>query len=79
MMPASLLRFNADRWSSLKVLPIDLGLRPRQCVIITLKNRTLSPVVRLFIEQARVVAKLVSQSLDGRAAVRSGSGRRRRA
>lgn len=79
MMPASLLRFNADRWSSLKVLPIDLGLRPRQCVIITLKNRTLSPVVRLFIEQARVVAKLVSESLDGRAAVRSGSGRRRRA
>ena len=64
MMPASLLRFNAKRWSALKVLPIDLGLRPRQCVIITLKNRTLSPVVQLFIEHTRAVAKAVSAALD---------------
>jgi DNA-binding transcriptional LysR family regulator len=68
MMPASLLRFNAKRWSSFKVLPINLGLRPRQCVIITLKNRTLSPVVRLFIEDARAVAKSVSEALNGRTA-----------
>jgi DNA-binding transcriptional LysR family regulator len=68
MMPASLLRFNGQRWSSLKVLPIDLGLRPRQCVLITLKNRTLSPVVQLFIEHTRAVARSVREALEGRAA-----------
>jgi len=67
MMPASLLRFNDQRWASLKVLPIDLGLRPRQCVLITLKNRTLSPVVQLFIEHTRAVAKQVAEAVRGSA------------
>jgi DNA-binding transcriptional LysR family regulator len=76
MMPASLLRFNGQRWASLQVLPIDLGLRPRQCVLITLKNRTLSPVVRLFIEHTRAVATLVREALEGRGA--RGARRQRR-
>jgi DNA-binding transcriptional LysR family regulator len=63
MMPASLLAFNAKRWSSLKVLPVQLGMRPRRCVVITLKNRTLSPVVQRFIEHTRAVAKLVNKDL----------------
>jgi hypothetical protein len=34
-----------------------LGVKPRSVAIITLKNRTVSPVVQLFIEQVRTVAK----------------------
>jgi DNA-binding transcriptional LysR family regulator len=64
MMPASLLRFNAKRWSALKILPIDLGLPPRQCVLITLKNRTVNPVAQVFIEHTRAVAKMVAAALD---------------
>jgi hypothetical protein len=55
-MPASTLRFNAKRWS-IKVLPIDLGVPAQQVAIFTLKNRTLSPAVKLFVECAREVAK----------------------
>jgi DNA-binding transcriptional LysR family regulator len=59
VLSGSMLRFNAKAWS-LKALPIDLRV-PRRCVaIITLKGRTLSPVVELFIEQARAVAKSLS-------------------
>jgi DNA-binding transcriptional LysR family regulator len=38
---------------SLKVLPVDLPVRPWSVNIVTLKNRTLSPVVERFIECAR--------------------------
>jgi DNA-binding transcriptional LysR family regulator len=58
IMPNSMLRFNADRWD-LKALPIDLGIRSRKVAIITLKHRTLSPVVQLFIEHARMVSKII--------------------
>jgi hypothetical protein len=61
IMPGSMFRFNADRWG-LKALPIDLGIRSRNVSIITLKYRTLSPVVELFIEHARVVSKIMHQS-----------------
>jgi len=60
IMPHSMLRFNADRWN-LKALPIDLGIRARYVAIITLKHRTLSPVVQLFIDHARMVAKTMRQ------------------
>jgi DNA-binding transcriptional LysR family regulator len=56
VLHSSVLRFNAKHWS-LKALPIDLRIRPMPVVIFSLKNRTLSPVVRLFIEQAHEVAK----------------------
>jgi DNA-binding transcriptional LysR family regulator len=42
---------------SLKVLPVDLPNRPWAVAIVTLKNRTLSPVVERFIECTREVAK----------------------
>jgi DNA-binding transcriptional LysR family regulator len=57
-IPSALVRYNADPWQ-LKILPVDLGVR-LPCGIITLKNRTLSPVVQLFIENARSVAKLIT-------------------
>jgi DNA-binding transcriptional LysR family regulator len=60
-LPGSLLQFVAKRWS-LKALPVDMSIQAPALGIITLKNRTLSPVVQLFIESARAVAK----SLAGR-------------
>jgi DNA-binding transcriptional LysR family regulator len=56
VLPNFVLRHNAKQWS-LKALPIDLGIKPRSIAIITLKNRTVSPVVQLFVEHLRAVAK----------------------
>jgi DNA-binding transcriptional LysR family regulator len=56
VLPNSVLQYNAKQWS-LKALPIDLHVKPRPIAIVTLKNRTVSPVVQLFVEQLRVVAK----------------------
>lgn len=55
VLPESVLRANAGQWG-LKALPIDLGVQSRPAAIVTLKNRTLSPVVRVFIEHVRAVA-----------------------
>jgi DNA-binding transcriptional LysR family regulator len=52
----SALRFPARR-PELKVLPVELPIAPVPVGVVTLKNRTLSPVARLFIEHAREVAK----------------------
>ena len=56
VLPDSVLRYNAMQWS-LKALPVDLGVKPASIAIVTLKNRTVSPVVQLFVEQVRAVAK----------------------
>jgi len=52
----SVLRYNAKQWS-LKALPIDLRAEPRPIAIVTLKHRTVSPVVQLFVEHLRAAAK----------------------
>ncbi len=54
-IPNSFIRYGVERWS-LKVLPIDLGLR-LPVGIFTLKNRSLSPVALKFIDNVRAVAK----------------------
>ncbi len=56
IFPASMLRFGANL-PPLKVLPVDLPIPPWPVGIMTLKNRTLSPVAQLFIECAREVVK----------------------
>ena len=56
VLPNFVLRHNAGRWS-LKALPVDLGIKPRSIAIVTLKNRTVSPVVQLFVEHVRAVVK----------------------
>jgi DNA-binding transcriptional LysR family regulator len=56
IFPASALRFPATR-PELKVLPVELPMARRPNGIVTLKNRTLSPVAQLLIECAREVAK----------------------
>jgi DNA-binding transcriptional LysR family regulator len=56
LLPDSVLRYNARQWA-LKALPVDLRVKAQPHVIVTLKNRTVSPVVQLFIEHVRSVAK----------------------
>ncbi len=55
IIAGSVLRYNAKQWS-LKALPIDLRSKPRPHAIVSLKNRTLSPVAELFIRELRAVA-----------------------
>jgi DNA-binding transcriptional LysR family regulator len=56
VLPYSILRLYGERFS-LKVLPVHLPVRHWPVTVVTLKNRTLSPVVERFIECARIVAK----------------------
>jgi DNA-binding transcriptional LysR family regulator len=60
MLPDSVLRYTAKQYS-LKVLPIDLRIKPWPIAILTLKNRTVGPVVQLFVEHLRAVAKTISR------------------
>jgi DNA-binding transcriptional LysR family regulator len=53
---SSVMRHNAQRYN-ITVLPIDLPHQPWPVVIVTLKDRTLTPVVERFIVCAREVAK----------------------
>ena len=54
--PRSVMDLYGHRFS-LKVLRIELPIRPWPVAIVTLKNRTLSPLVARFIECAREIAK----------------------
>lgn len=53
--PSSLVRFNAGRWA-LTTLPLSLGIS-LPVAIVTLRSRTLSPAVRVFIDHARNATK----------------------
>jgi len=55
VLPESVLKYNAKQWA-LKALPIDLRIKARPVAVVTLKNRTVSPVVQLFMERVRAVA-----------------------
>ena len=59
MFSASALRFPTRR-AEIKVLPVQLPMAPVPNGIVTLKNRTLSSVARLFIKHSREVAKLLA-------------------
>jgi DNA-binding transcriptional LysR family regulator len=50
-----LLRFYADRFA-VKTLPLELRIPPFAVAIVTLKNRTISPVAELFIDCAHEIA-----------------------
>jgi DNA-binding transcriptional LysR family regulator len=56
IFPTSGLRFPTEH-PELRSLPVKLPMARVPTGIVTLKNRTLSPVARLFIENARTVAK----------------------
>ena len=57
--PSSSMRLFANKFS-LAVLPVELPTRPWPVALITLKNRTLSPVVERFLNCTREVAKSFS-------------------
>jgi len=56
VVPDSLL-LHAGQQLSFKALPVTLAIQPRPVAIVTLKNRTLSPVAGLFIDCAREITK----------------------
>ncbi len=55
-LPTSILHFNGENLA-LKALPMRLPVQRRPVGIVTLKNRTPSPVTRLFIDCAREIVK----------------------
>lgn len=59
IFPDSVLKFFARR-PELKVLPVKQSLGRVPIGIITLKNRTISPIARLFIARSREMAKSLS-------------------
>jgi len=70
VLPRSVLHLNAKQYS-LRQLPIKLSTRPSPVAIVTLKERTLTPGVEVFIQCAReIAASLFSrkrvQSADSR-------------
>jgi DNA-binding transcriptional LysR family regulator len=67
--PHSVVEFYAERFA-LKVLPVALPMVPWPVAILTLKNRTLSPVAELFISHLR-------QSVAATIAPQKGRERRR--
>jgi DNA-binding transcriptional LysR family regulator len=62
-MPDSVLRFGANL-PPLKILPVELPVTPWPLGVMTLKKRTISPVVRVFLECAHDVVKLVASGSD---------------
>lgn len=58
MLGSQVLQYNSKPWS-LKRLPIDLQVPEMPITAFTLKNRTISPVAQLFVEQVRRLAKSI--------------------
>jgi DNA-binding transcriptional LysR family regulator len=56
MLPGSMLHFGAKRLP-VRALPVTLPIKSQRIEIVTLKNRTLSPVAKTFIECLRTIAK----------------------
>lgn len=56
VVPASMMRFPVQH-TSIKMLSVELPTTHRKIGIVTLKNRTLSPLAQLFIESAREIVK----------------------
>jgi DNA-binding transcriptional LysR family regulator len=60
LVPASFLKINAAT-VELKKLPLRLAMPPLRVVMVTLRNRTLSGTVELFLDCVRDVAKSINQ------------------
>jgi DNA-binding transcriptional LysR family regulator len=56
VVPASAMRFHDNR-AAIRMLPLELPTTHQQTGIITLKNRTLSPLAQRFVECAREIAR----------------------
>jgi DNA-binding transcriptional LysR family regulator len=64
-IPGSMFHLNATQ--GLKVLPIDLPRRPWPVVMVALKNCTQPPMVKLFVQHVRDLAR----SMPSRAATKN--------
>jgi DNA-binding transcriptional LysR family regulator len=60
IFPSSLVFFAAKRLP-IEALPVKVAVRPPPIGIISLKNRTVSPVVQLFVQTARNVESLFAK------------------
>jgi len=60
-LPLSTARLNAERFA-LKILPVELPMRPWLDAIVTLKDRTLSPAVQAFVHCVREVVRPLAKS-----------------
>ncbi|MGE5640289.1 MAG: LysR family transcriptional regulator [Clostridia bacterium] len=56
VLPRSFLRTSGERYE-LKALPVHLSHRPSPVAAVTLRNRTLTPAVDVFLQYTREVAK----------------------
>jgi DNA-binding transcriptional LysR family regulator len=68
VLPFSLLSGNAKQWSITALEVDDVHLMPPPISLVTLKRRTLSPVVERFVEHLRTIAKskdLPAASVEG--------------
>ncbi len=61
VLPRSFLRSSAERYG-LRELPLKLSLKPSPVAVVTLRGRTLTPAVKVFIEAAREAAKSLEQA-----------------
>ncbi len=66
IMPRSVLHYCAKALQ-VEVLPVEITIQPYPVGVVTLKNRTLSPIVQLFIDCAREIAKPFAKSSKRRA------------
>jgi DNA-binding transcriptional LysR family regulator len=62
-MTSSVLRLNAKRFG-LVALPIKLPTANFSLAVITVKGRTLTPIVKRFLECAREVAKSINGNIE---------------
>jgi DNA-binding transcriptional LysR family regulator len=61
LLPKSVLKFGTTR-SAVRALPVELPRQPTSPVgLITLRNRTMSPVAQLFIDCVHDVAKVLAK------------------
>jgi DNA-binding transcriptional LysR family regulator len=61
IVPASVLRFPISR-TDIKVLPVGLPTTRVSIGTVTLKNRTLSPVAKLFVDTVREIVKRMART-----------------
>ena len=57
----SVLRFSADRYE-FKLLPVDVAFRSWDVAIVSLQRRTVSPVVQIFLDHVRAVARPLAEA-----------------
>jgi DNA-binding transcriptional LysR family regulator len=61
ILPETMLRISAQRLG-IKALPVSLPIERTPVAIVTLKDREIPPVGRLFIERARIVARSLTRA-----------------